>query len=138
MEYPIVTGVFMWFAGLFASNDAEYLRVTALLLAPFGLLTAGMLAKLSGRRAFIWAAAPALVLYSVHNWDFLATATAWSARSGPGPAAGPVSPRCCSASAPRPRSIPASSRCRCCWNACTRGTSAARSGWSPARPASGC
>ena len=84
VEYPIVTGVFMWFAGLFARNDADYLRVTALLLAPFGLLTAGMLAKLSGRRAFIWAAAPALVLYSVHNWDFLATATvvgavwAWS------------------------------------------------------------
>jgi hypothetical protein len=86
IEYPIVTGVFMWFAGLFANNDAEYLRVTALLLAPFGLLTGGILARLSGRRAFIWAAAPALVLYSVHNWDFLATATvvgavwAWSAR----------------------------------------------------------
>ena len=92
VEYPIVTGVFMWFAGLFARNDAEYLRVTALLLAPFGLLTAGMLAKLSGRRAFIWAAAPALVLYSVHNWDFLATAAvvgavwAWS-RGRPGLAA---------------------------------------------------
>ena len=92
VEYPIVTGVFMWFAGLFARNDADYLRVTAVLLAPFGLLTAGMLAKLSGRRAFIWAAAPALVLYSVHNWDFLATAAvvgavwAWS-RGRPGVAA---------------------------------------------------
>jgi uncharacterized membrane protein len=89
VEYPVVTGVFMWLAGLFARTDADYLRVTALLLAPFGLLTAGMLAKLSGRRAFIWAAAPALVLYSVHNWDFLATATvvgavlAWS-RGRPG------------------------------------------------------
>lgn len=92
MEYPIVTGVFMWFSGLFASNDGEYLRVTALLLAPFGLLTAGLLATLSGRRAFIFAAAPALVLYSVHNWDFLATAAmvgavyAW-ARGRPGLAA---------------------------------------------------
>jgi glycosyl transferase family 87 len=89
VEYPIVTGVFMWFAGLFASDDGEYLTVTALLLAPFGLLTAGILARLSGRRAFIWAAAPALVLYSVHNWDFLATACvagavwAW-ARDRPG------------------------------------------------------
>ena len=87
MEYPIVTGVFMWFAGLFASNDADYLRVTALLLAPFGLLTAGLLAKLSGRRAFIWAAAPALVLYSAHNWDFLATACVVGAVLGRGPAA---------------------------------------------------
>jgi hypothetical protein len=92
VEYPIVTGVFMWFAGLFASTDADYLRATAILLAPFGLLTAGMLARLSGRRAFIWAAAPALVLYSVHNWDFLATACvvgavlAWS-RGRPGLAA---------------------------------------------------
>jgi hypothetical protein len=92
VEYPIVTGIFMWFAGLFATDDGEYLKVTALLLAPFGLLTAGILAKLSGRRAFIWAAAPALVLYSVHNWDFLATACvagavwAWS-RDRPGLAA---------------------------------------------------
>lgn len=92
VEYPVVTGIFMWFAGLRAANDGDYLRTTALLLAPFGLLTAGLLAKLAGRRAFIWAAAPALVLYSVHNWDFLATACvagavwAWS-RGRPGGAA---------------------------------------------------
>jgi hypothetical protein len=92
VEYPVVTGVFMWFAGLAAATDADYLRTTALLLAPFGLLTAALLAKLAGRRAFVWAAAPALVLYSVHNWDFLATACvagavyAW-ARGRPGGAA---------------------------------------------------
>lgn len=92
VEYPIVTGLFMWLAGLGASTDGDYLRTTALLLAPFGLLTAGLLARLAGWRAFIWAAAPALVLYSVHNWDFLATACvvgavwAW-ARGRPGTAA---------------------------------------------------
>lgn len=92
VEYPVVTGVFMWFAGLFAGTDADYLRVTALLLAPFGLLTAALLARLGGRRAFIFAAAPSLVLYSVHNWDFLATACmagavyVWS-RGRPGAAA---------------------------------------------------
>lgn len=92
VEYPIVTGVFMWLAGLAASTDGDYLRITALLLAPFGLLTAALLARLAGWRAFIWAAAPALVLYSVHNWDFLATACvagavwAW-ARGRPGTAA---------------------------------------------------
>jgi uncharacterized membrane protein len=92
VEYPVVTGVFMWLAGLGASNDGEYLRITALLLAPFGLLTAGLLVRLAGWRAFVWAAAPALVLYSVHNWDFLATACvvgavyAWS-RGRPGFAA---------------------------------------------------
>jgi uncharacterized membrane protein len=92
MEYPVVTGVFMWFVGLFASNDGDYLALTALFLAPFGLLTAWLLGRLSGSRAFIFAAAPALVLYSVHNWDFLATAAmvgavyAWS-RGRPGTAA---------------------------------------------------
>ena len=40
VEYPVVTGVFMWFAGLGAADDGDYLRTTALLLAPFGLLTA--------------------------------------------------------------------------------------------------
>ncbi len=92
MEYPVVTGVFMWFVGLFASNDGDYLRLTAFYLAPFGLLTAWLLGRMAGRRAFIWAAAPALVLYSVHNWDFLATAAmvgavyAWT-RGRPGTAA---------------------------------------------------
>jgi hypothetical protein len=92
VEYPVVTGVFMWFAGLFAGNDGDYLRTTALLLAPFGLLTAWLLVRLAGRRAFVWAAAPAIVLYSAHNWDFLATACvagavyAWS-RGRPGGAA---------------------------------------------------
>jgi hypothetical protein len=92
VEYPVVTGVFMWLAGLGASTDGDYLRTTALLLAPFGLLTGGLLARLAGWRALIWAAAPALVLYSVHNWDFLATACvvgavwAW-ARGRPGSAA---------------------------------------------------
>jgi hypothetical protein len=74
VEYPVVTGVFMWLAGLGASTDAEYLRISAVLLLPFGLLTAGLLARLAGWRALIWAAAPALVLYGLYNWDFLATA----------------------------------------------------------------
>ncbi|HVD27336.1 MAG TPA: hypothetical protein VNC79_02395, partial [Mycobacteriales bacterium] len=45
VEYPVVTGVFMWFAGLGAADDGGYLRTTALLLAPFGLLTAGLLVR---------------------------------------------------------------------------------------------
>jgi uncharacterized membrane protein len=92
LEYPVLTGLFMWFAGLFASTDGDYLRVTALMLAPFGLLTAALLARLAGWRALIWAAAPALVFYAFHNWDFLATAAvaaavyAWH-RGRPGTAA---------------------------------------------------
>jgi uncharacterized membrane protein len=86
IEYPVVTGVFMWLAGLGASTDAEYLRISALLLLPFGLLTTGLLARLAGWRALLFAAAPAMVLYGLYNWDFLATACvagavlAWSNR----------------------------------------------------------
>ncbi len=93
IEYPVVTGVFMWLAGLAASTDSEYLRISMLLLLPFGLLTAGLLARLAGWRVLIFAAAPALVLYGLYNWDFLATACvagavlAW-ARQRPGLAAG--------------------------------------------------
>jgi hypothetical protein len=74
VEYPVVTGVFMWLAGLGARTDADYLYASTLLLLPFGLLTAWLLVRLAGRRALVWAAAPAIVLYGVHNWDFLATA----------------------------------------------------------------
>jgi hypothetical protein len=86
VEYPVVTGAFMWLASLRARTDADFLRISALLLLPFGLLTSWLLARLTGWRALIWAAAPALVLYSVHNWDLLATACvagaalAWSRR----------------------------------------------------------
>lgn len=74
VEYPVLTGLFMWFTGLFARNDAEFLFVSALFLAPFGLLTARLLAGLTGRRALIWAAAPALVFYAFLNWDLMVTA----------------------------------------------------------------
>jgi uncharacterized membrane protein len=40
------------------------------------LITAYLLAQMTGARALMWAAAPALVLYSFHNWDLLAVAAA--------------------------------------------------------------
>ena len=75
IEYPVLTGVFMWFSGRLAPGDhTEYLQVTALLLAPFGLLAAHLLGQMSGRRALLFSAAPAIVLYAFHNWDLLAVA----------------------------------------------------------------
>lgn len=76
IEYPVLTGLFMWLAGLLVADSNAYLRVTAALLAPFGLVTAYLLAQMTGRRALMWAAAPALVLYAFHNWDLLAVAAA--------------------------------------------------------------
>lgn len=74
IEYPVLTGTFMWASGRLASDADSYLEVSALLLAPFGLLTAGLLAGMTGWRALLWAGAPALALYGFHNWDLLAVA----------------------------------------------------------------
>lgn len=74
VEYPVLTGVFMWISGAAAGNGDEYLVHSALLLAPFGLLTAYLLARMTGLRALMWAAAPAVVLYAFHNWDLLVVA----------------------------------------------------------------
>jgi uncharacterized membrane protein len=74
IEYPVLTGVFMWLSGLFAEDANSFLVVSAALLAPFGLLVAYHLSVMSGRRALLWAAAPAVVLYAFHNWDLLPVA----------------------------------------------------------------
>jgi len=84
IEYPVLTGLFMWFAALFAEGPNGYLVVTAVLLSPFAVWTAMALARMSGSRALLWAAAPALILYAFHNWDLLvvgaAVAGAWAWR----------------------------------------------------------
>jgi hypothetical protein len=76
IEYPVLTGTFMWVAARFASDFNGYLHASAILLAPFGLLIAYLLARMSGARALLWAAAPAVVLYAFHNWDLLVVAAA--------------------------------------------------------------
>ena len=85
-EYPVLTGLFIWFSSLFADGRTSFLFASALLMGPFAVLTAYHLFRLSGRRALLWAAAPALVLYALHNWDLLAVAAAvggiWSWHRG--------------------------------------------------------
>jgi uncharacterized membrane protein len=76
IEYPVLTGVFMWVSGAGSDSSNEYLAHSALLLAPFGLLIAHWLVRLRGMRALMWAAAPAVVLYAFHNWDLLVVAAA--------------------------------------------------------------
>ena len=76
IEYPVLTGVFMWGTGILVDDFNAYLRASALLLAPFALLVAFLLARMTGTRALRWAAAPALALYAFHNWDLLAVSAA--------------------------------------------------------------
>jgi uncharacterized membrane protein len=87
IEYPVLTGVFMYASAHLgsvmpflrrtdASSGNEYLYESALLLAPFGLLIAVLLAAMVRQRALLWAGAPALALYAFHNWDLLVVAAA--------------------------------------------------------------
>ncbi|MGB3371890.1 MAG: hypothetical protein WBA81_14815 [Rhodococcus sp. (in: high G+C Gram-positive bacteria)] len=76
VEYPVLSGVLMWVGAIPAHTDAEFLLYSALLLAPFGLLTAWMLGRLAGRAALLWSVGPPLVLYAFHNWELPVVATA--------------------------------------------------------------
>jgi uncharacterized membrane protein len=114
MEYPVVIGYFAWAAAVVTralgdtpdisgrrtvsadeiysqpgvtQETTRYFRVTAVLLAPFGLLAAWFLAGAHRRRpwdAMLFAASPALVLAGLINWDLIAVAAvagaiwAWS------------------------------------------------------------
>jgi uncharacterized membrane protein len=77
IEYPVLTGLFMWLVGTFVSDDPNaYLKASAIALSPFGLVTTFFLARRVGLRTLMWAAAPAVVLYAFHNWDLLVVAAA--------------------------------------------------------------
>jgi uncharacterized membrane protein len=79
VEYPVLTGMLMWLAAIPSHNDAQFLLISALLLAPFGLFTAWLLGRLSRWRALIWAIGPPLVLYAFHNWELSVVACAVAA-----------------------------------------------------------
>ncbi|WP_020669142.1 glycosyltransferase family 87 protein [Amycolatopsis nigrescens] len=74
VEYPVLTGMLIWAGAAFANTDAGFLSLSAILLAPFGLLTAWLLGRMAGWRALLWAIGPPLVLYAFHNWDLAAAA----------------------------------------------------------------
>jgi uncharacterized membrane protein len=76
VEYPVLTGLLIWAGALFAHDDGEFLLYSALLMAPFGLLTGWMLGRLARWRALLWALGPPMVLYAFHNWDLPVVACA--------------------------------------------------------------
>ncbi|MFB7720480.1 glycosyltransferase family 87 protein [Nocardia sp. NPDC056100] len=76
VEYPVLSGLFMWLGAIGAHDDAAFLLHSALLLAPFALLTAYMLGRMGGRAALLWAAGPPLILYAFHNWELPVVCTA--------------------------------------------------------------
>lgn len=74
LEYPVLTGLFIWATSLAAHSAPGFLVASILALAPFALCTAWMLYRLVGRRAILFAAAPTLVWYAFLNWDLPAVA----------------------------------------------------------------
>jgi hypothetical protein len=79
VEYPVLTGLLIWGGALFADTDAGFLLGSALLMAPFGLVTGWLLGRLARWRALLWALGPPLVLYAFHNWDLPVVACAVAA-----------------------------------------------------------
>lgn len=76
VEYPVLTGLFMWAAALGVGSASAFVVVSALLLAPFGIATAWLLARMTGVRALLFAAAPEVALYGFINWDLVSIALA--------------------------------------------------------------
>jgi uncharacterized membrane protein len=79
VEYPVLTGLLIWAGALFAHTDAGFLLGSALLMAPFGLVTGWLLGRLARWRALLWALGPPVVLYAFHNWDLPVVACAVAA-----------------------------------------------------------
>jgi len=67
LEYPVLSGVLIWLVALPSSTDLDFLRISAVTLGICGLVTAFVLARLTGWRSLWWSLAPALVLYTVLN-----------------------------------------------------------------------
>ncbi|AHH22281.1 putative membrane protein [Nocardia nova SH22a] len=76
VEYPVLSGLLMWLGAHGVDDDAAFLLHSALLLAPFALLTAWMLGRMSGAVALLWSVGPPLVLYAFHNWELPVVCTA--------------------------------------------------------------
>jgi uncharacterized membrane protein len=76
VEYPVLTGLLIWAGAVNATDDGGFLLGSALLMAPFGLLTGWLLGRLARWRALVWALGPPVVLYAFHNWDLPVVACA--------------------------------------------------------------
>ncbi|WP_066514987.1 glycosyltransferase 87 family protein [Curtobacterium ammoniigenes] len=70
-EYPTLTAIWIWLTGLPVVSAHGFVIVTALTFLPLVALATIMLARVAGRRAWIFAATPPLYLYALLNWDVI-------------------------------------------------------------------
>ncbi len=70
VEYPVLTGLWMWLAGLPAATPGTFLFWTGLLLVAAAGATAWVLAgEVGPARTLVFAAAPTLAVSGAVNWD---------------------------------------------------------------------
>ena len=71
IEYPVLTGVFMWMAAFFGGFQGYFLA-SAIGMAICAASISGLLGTMSRRAAWLFSASPLLLVYSLLNWDLLA------------------------------------------------------------------
>ncbi|MBJ7290991.1 hypothetical protein [Williamsia sp.] len=75
VEYPVLSGLLMYFGAIGAHTDTQFFQHSALILLPFGIGITVLLGLMTRWRALLWAATPPLILYSFHNWEVPVVAT---------------------------------------------------------------
>lgn len=77
LEYPPLTGLWVWLAAFNSTNTGQFVVRTAGLLVVSGGAIGGMLGHMVGpRRTLVFAAAPTLLVAGAINWDLPSTALA--------------------------------------------------------------
>lgn len=71
VEYPVLTGLFIWLSALPVSTPGAFQVTSELMLAPFALLVTWALWRMTGARALYFVLAPIFAVYASLNWDFL-------------------------------------------------------------------
>lgn len=84
LEYPVLTGMFIKGAGLLlrrlgalgvSPSGGNYFTISALLLAPFALITTMLLRpRVTQGRLLLWSLGPPLLFHAFLNWDLIAVA----------------------------------------------------------------
>jgi uncharacterized membrane protein len=74
VEYPVLTGMLMWLVSRAGSLPA-FIALSTVLMGIAAMAIALILNRWAGRRAWLWAAAPALVHYLTYNYDALPALT---------------------------------------------------------------
>src|SRR2546430_621745 len=69
VEYPVLMGLGMWWPSALAPDRVGYFALTFAALALCALGVLWVLASLPQSQPWVWAASPALLVYTALNWD---------------------------------------------------------------------